>query len=822
MLILALGIGATTSIFTLVYAVMLKSLAVAKPSELVRVGKSASCCYQGGYSQNPEFSLVSHELYEYLRDHTQGFSELAAFSASDTGLGVRRAGKPEPAQSDVGEIVTGNYFKMFGVRAYAGRTLLASDERPGAPAVAVMSYRLWAERYGSDPSIVGTVFEFNNKPVTVVGVAPPDFFGDTLRPSPPDFFLPIDPEDADVKAPDLAWFEVIGRLKPGYSAARVQAEMRVELKQWLRSHWGEMSANDRALFPQQTLNLAPGGAGITAMRDEYEHWLRILMMASGFLLLIICANVANLMLVRGIERRRQISVSIALGARPWSLVRQALTESVLLSFAGAAAGLAVAFGGTSFILRFVFPRLGEMGEVPIQASPSIAVLMFVFALSLATGIAFGIAPAWMATRVNPIEALRGAGRSTAQRDSLPRKALVVLQAALALVLLCASGLLTSALAKLEHQDFGFEQNDRIVVRFDPRLAGYAPSQLAPLYGRIEDVFARIPGVSQAALCNYSPLSGNNWGSGVWVNGRAAPGPHDDVDASFDRVRGGYFAAIGNPILRGRAIADRDTAMSEHVAVVNEAFARKFFKGEDPIGKYFRRAELPGVAPYKIVGVAKDARYLTSHLDQPPAPFFFLPETQHDVVMPSGHEIDPGSHYMQNLVILTRSGSNLSYNELRRALASVDPALPITAIQPFKQQVDAVFRQQTLIARLTSFFGFLSLVLSSIGLYGVTAYNAERRTNEIGIRIALGAKPAHALSLILRGAFSLIVFGLALGLPLAIEAGHLLGAELYGLSPYNAPVTAFAAVVLGLCGFAACLIPALKASAISPAQALRNE
>ncbi len=609
-LTLALGIGATTSIFTLVYAVLLKSLAVANPAELLRLGKTAQCCYYGGYSQSSEFAIVSYDLYKYFRDNTQGFSELTAFSASEMGLGVRRKGKAETAQSDVGELVSGNYFKMFGVRAYLGRELTPVDDSPAAAPVAVMSYRLWQQRYGSDPSIVGSVFDLNGRPFTIVGIAPPRFYGDSLRAPSPDFFLPLSSERMESNSalddPQLSWLQLIGRVRPGFKAESIQGEMRVQLKQWLRSHWGDMSANDQAAFPSQTLYLEPGGAGIRGMREEYEHWLQVLMMVSGFVLLIVCANVASLMLVRGIERRRQIALAMALGARPWSLVRQALAESILLSLIGGASGLLVAFAGTSFILRFVFPRLGEMGGVPIDASPSLAVLLFAFLVSLLTGVGFGIAPAWMATRVDPIEALRGANRSTARSGSLARNALVIAQAAIALVLLSASGLLTSALQKLEKQDLGFDQARRTIVNFDPRLAGYRPEQLTPLYRRIEQAMAAIPGVETEALCIYSPLSGNNWGFDVWVQGHSAPGPGEDAQSGFDRVRAGYFAAIGNPVVAGRVFDDRDNAASQHVAIINEAFAKQFFKNKNPLGRYFGRASIGGPGRYQVVGIVKDA------------------------------------------------------------------------------------------------------------------------------------------------------------------------------------------------------------------------
>jgi predicted permease len=825
-LTLALGIGATTSIFTLVYAVLLKSLAVANPGELYRLGKEARCCYWGGYSQDKEFSLVSYDLYKHLRGNTKGFAELAAFSSVEPLFGVRRAGGAEPAQSYPGEFVSGNYFTMFGIGAHAGRALTPTDDQPGAPPTAVMSYRLWQERYGSDSSVIGSAFDLDGKPFTVVGITPPGFFGDTLRNKPPDFFLPLNTEpllEGDLNTPSNHWLELIGRIEPGASPQSIEAQMRVGLKQWLLSHWGDMSPNERAKFPQQTLFLRPGGSGITGMRDEYQHWLQILMMVTGFVLLIVCANVANLMLVRGMERRRQISLSMALGAQAPRVVREALTESILLSFLGGAAGLAIAFAGARLILQFAFPRVGNMAGIPIDASPSMPVLLFAFGVSLIAGIAFGIAPAWMATRVDPMEALRGTGRSTARAGSLPRKALVVFQAALSLVLLSASGLLTTALHHLENQDFGFDQDRRLITNIEPRLAGYRSQQLTPLYRRIQDSLSGIPGISAVALCIYSPLAGNNWGGQVRVDGHPAPGPSDDNSAFWDRVTAGYLDVIGNPIVKGRGISEQDTASSRHVAVINEAFARKFFRNEDPIGKHFGQHDVGSEREYEIVGIAKDARYLTFKLDKPVGPFFFLPEAQHDLSSKAeAKDLNPGSHFMHDIVIVTQPGASLSFAQLQQAMASIDPNLPVLSIRTLKEQVAGQFRQQRLIARLTSFFGVLSLILSCIGLYGVTAYNAGCRTNEIGVRMALGANRGQVVRLVVRGAFALILFGLLIGLPLTFAAGRFLGNQLYGINPYNPIVTLTATVALGLSALAASLIPALRASLISPLEALRVE
>ncbi len=824
----ALGIGATTSMFTLIYAILLKSLAVSNPRELYRLGKEARCCFWPAYSQANEFSLASYDLYTYFRDETKGFSELAAFQAGRPLLGVTRSARAERAQSYPGEFVSGNYFAMFGIRPYAGRMLKGNDDRSNAAPVAVMSYRMWKERYGSDPSVVGSTFDIDQKPFTVVGITPPGFFGDTLSNNPPDFFLPLSSEPS-VETEDhlhdthTAWLDLIGRLRPGANPTTVQAQMRLELKQWLRSHWGEMSANDRANFQNQTLYLQPGGSGISSMRTAYEHWLQILMMASGFVLLIVCANVANLMLLRGMERRRQMSLSMALGAHSLRLVRDALTESILLSLFGGAAGLAVAFAVTKLILHFTFPSPAGMAGVPISASPSFPVLLFAFGVSLITGIAFGIAPAWTATRIDPIEALRGAGRLTHRTGSLSRKVLVVLQAALSLVLLSASGLLTAALHKLEGQDLGFDQDRRILMRIDPSLAGYRLPQLTPLYKRVHEALSNIPGVSGVAQCMYSPMTSADWGEGVWVDGHPAAGPKDDNYANFERVTPGYLDVIGNPLLRGRDISEHDIQTSAHVAVVNEAFTRKFFKNEDPIGKHFGQDGIGSEREFEIVGIAKDTRYSSYNLNHPIGAFYLLPEAQFETDRKTGLPMnDQGAHVLGDVIIVTKPGASLRDAQILEAMGSVDRNLPILSVRTLTEQVADQFRQERLIARLTSLFGVLSLVLSCLGLYGITAYNAARRTGEIAIRMALGANRRTVVLLVLRGAFALISLGLIIGLPLTLAAGRFLSSHLYGMNPYSPIVVSIAIATLAISAFIASLIPALRSSFILPQEALRGE
>src|SRR6476660_10240952 len=414
-LTLALGIGATTAIFTLVHAVLLKSLPVSKPGQLVRVGNEENCCINGGMQDN--WSLFAFDQYKQFKEHTSGFEELAAFQSGGTLMGVRRSASNKPSESFRGEFVSGNYFSTFGIPAYAGRMLSPQDDVKGASIVAVISFRTCQEKFGGDRSIVGTSFVMNSQPVTVVGIAPPGFFGDRVQSNPPSFWLPlnaepvIEPAVGVLNDAALDWLDLIGRIKPGADTKSMEAQMQVELRQFLMSPESKVEERGKTLIPKQTLHFSPGGGGVQRMRDEYQDGLHLLMWISAFVLLIACANLANLMLVRATTRKQQISVRAALGATRGTLISQALTESVVLAMMGGVAGIAMAFAGTSMILRLAFGN----DYVPIHATPSLPVLAFAFVTSILTGILFGIAPAWMTASANPAEALRGAGRSTGRK-----------------------------------------------------------------------------------------------------------------------------------------------------------------------------------------------------------------------------------------------------------------------------------------------------------------------------------------------------------------------------------------------------------------------
>jgi putative ABC transport system permease protein len=820
-LTLALGIGATTAIFTLVYAVLLKSLPVVNPEDLFRVGNEENCCVNGGMQDN--WSIFSYEQYKQFRDHTSGFAELAAFQAGQSMLAVRRNGSNKPSEPFQSEFVSGNYFSTFGILPYAGRTFTSNDDRKGAPSVAMMSFRTWQDKFAKDPSVIGAGMVINGQPFTVVGVTPPGFFGDRVQSTPPAFFLPLNdeplvtPTGSVLEEPSLQWLDLIGRVQPGANTQAMEAEMQVQLRQFLLSPVSKVEERDKPLVAKQTLHFSHGGNGVQMMREQYKDGLHLLMWVSGFVLLIACANLANLMLVRSANRRQQTSVRAALGAQRKDLIRQTLVESVTLSVLGGLAGIAVAFAGTRVILYLAFHK----DPVPIHAAPSLPVLAFALAASLLTGILFGVGPAWLSSKANPVEALRGANRSTASHGGWGQKSLVVIQAALSLVLLCAAGLLVRSLSNLQHQDFGFVTANRYVLHIDPQMAGYNPTQLQPLYRQLQLNLSNIPGVKQVAFSMYSPMEGDNWGEGVFIEGDPPPAAGTrDHGASWLRASPHYFETVGTRIVEGRDITAQDTPTTRNVALVNRVFARKYFKDGRAIGKHFSDdLKQPGL--FEIVGVTEDTNYWGP--SEKIRPMYFLAQGQTVRTQdPRYQQFENRSQFLNAIEIQTAGSVPGLEAQIRRAIAQVNPDLAIINFQSFEEQVRANFTQQAMIAKLTSFFGLLALVLASIGLYGVTAYSVERRTSEIGIRMALGADRSSVLGMILRGAFLQVGAGLVIGLPVAILGGRAMANQLFGVKPYD-PVV-LTTTLLVLCGatFLAALLPARAAAGLEPMRALRTE
>src|SRR3954471_9042155 len=791
---LALGIGATTAIFTLVHQVMLKSLPVAKPGELWRIGDKVRCCNWGGYTQgnDGDFALFSWEAYKNFRAQTPEFADLAALQAGNAPLGVRRVGSQAPVDTRNGQYVSGNFFRTLGVQPWVGRLLTDEDDQEGSPPVAVMSYRIWHDKYGSDPSVVGAGYQINGHPFTVIGVAAPGFFGAKLAGAGmPDVWLPltaellIDGATARLKRPSTNFLDLIGRVRPGVDPKSLEAKLKVEFHNWLASHVPEMEPGEKQLWQQQTLHLVPGGAGVAALRDEYEDGLKLLLVAAGCVLLVACGNMANLMLARGLKDRAQTSIRVALGAPRRRLLRKSLVECIVLAAIGGALGIAVAYAGTRLILHLAFQIGGPNNYVPISATPSLPVLLFTLGMSVLTGILFGIAPAWMTTHADPIEALRGTNRSVAGGRSWTQRSLVIAQAAMSLVLLSAAALLGQSLRNLQHQNFGFETQGRYIAWMDPQLGNYKPEQMEPLFRQIDDRLQQIPGVRMVAPALYAPMSGDSWNEGIRVAGRPEPGPKEDTGAGWARVMPGFFETLGAKIVRGRSIEDQDTPTTRPIAVVNEAFVRRFFKNQIPVGQHFGPGKVKYSSTFEIVGVVKDMRYMTYNYKEPVGAMYWVPEAQtvdwDDPAYASG---EMSSRYLNNIVIWAPGNPPQMEEHVRKTLAAVDPNLVLYGVDPYTKVVSADFQQEEMIATLTTLFGVLGLVLAAVGLYGVMAYAVQQRTGEIGIRMALGADRMRVLKMVLRSAFAQIGIGMAIGIPAAIGAGKLMRDQLYGVTPWN--------------------------------------
>jgi putative ABC transport system permease protein len=829
---LALGIGATTAIFTLVQQVMLKSLPVAKPGELWRIGDKVRCCNWGGYTQGDEgdFALFSWEAYRNFRAHTPEFEDLAALQAGNAALGVRRAGSQAQVDTRNGEYVSGNFFRTFGVQPWIGRLFTDEDDQEGAPPLTVMSYRVWHDKYGSDPSVIGAGYQINGHPFTVIGVAAPGFFGAKLAGwGMPDFWLPltteplIDGTTARLKGPNTNFLDLIGRVRPGVNPQSLEAKLKVELYDWLASHVPDMEPSEKQLWQQQTLHLVPGGAGVAALRDQYQDGLKLLLVAAGCVLLVACGNLANLMLARGLKDRAQTSVRVALGAPRRRLVRKSLVECIMLAAIGGVLGIGVAYAGTRVILHLAFQIGGPNNYVPISATPSVPVLLFTLGMSVLTGILFGIAPAWMTSHADPIEALRGANRSLAGGRSWAQRSLVIAQAAMSLVLLSAAALLGQSLRNLQHQNFGFETQGRYIAWIDPQLGNYKPEQMELVFRQIDDRLQQIPGVRMVAPALYAPMTGDSWNNGIRVEGRPEPGAKDDTGAGFVRVMPRFFDALGAKIASGRPITDEDTAATRKVAVINEAFAKRFFKNQNPLGQHFGPGKVKYSTTFEVIGVVRDMRYMTYDYKEPVRPMYWVPEAQSVVYDdPAYLSGEISSHYLYNIVIWAPGNPPGMEERVRKTLATIDPNLVLYGVDPYTKVVSADFQQEEMIATLTTLFGALGLVLAAVGLYGVMAYTVQQRTGEIGVRMALGADRMRVLNMVLRAAFSQIGIGMALGIPAAIGAGKLMQDQLFGVTPWNPIMLALAVLTLALAALLASVVPARRAAGVEPMVALRNQ
>ncbi|HZR65331.1 MAG TPA: ABC transporter permease [Terriglobales bacterium] len=825
LLTLALGIGANAAIFTLINAILLHNLPVTDPKALIRIGDTDDCCVNNGWSDNGDYSLFATDTYYTFKKSLPEFEELAAMESGYAWrpITVRRAGSRTVAKSVVGTFVSGNYFRVFGLSPAVGRLFADADDQKGAPITAVMRYDTWQQDYAGDRNVVGATVYINTKPATIIGVAPKGFYGDRIDTNPPEYFLPMNSMDEVIGAPyftdpDTQWAYIIGRVKPGTSVSVLQAKASTVLKQIYAPLKTFTDERAKKALPRTHVVLTPGGGGIQNMQSDYKDHLKLLQWIAALVLLVACANIANLLLVRGISRRAELCIRTALGAQRTRIVRQLLTESILLSGMGGLLGLAVSYLGAHALLALAFPNQEHM---PVTASPSLLVIAFAFTLSLITGVLFGLAPALMAARTQPVESLRSNARTTAQGASLLQRGLVVLQAALSLVLLVAAGLFVQSLNKAENVDMKLDTRNRYIAHINPQAAGYKNTEVEPLYQTIVDRFHDVPGVLKVGLATYTPMEANNWSSGVKVQG------DPDLNKSASWVKGTpeYFDSVGTHVVMGRGFTAQDLLNAPPVAVVNQEFVKQFFGNRNPMGHRFGFSG-PGQAgrdgAHEIVGVVEDTTYTSIYWKN--HAMYFLPLTQR-----AGSAADPDDHLEKDLsmyagaVVLQTSRPMPGFEKIvGDTLASINPNLTIVKFQTFQQQINDRFIDERLIARLTSLFGLLALLLAAIGLYGVTAYTVVRRTPEIGVRMALGAARAHVIGTVMRGAMLQAVTGLVIGVPVAIFCVRYVKSQLYDITTVNVPVMALAIGVLVLAAAVSGIIPARRAASIDPVRALRIE
>ena len=812
-LTLALGIGANTAIFTLVNAVMLKSLPVQKPEELVLFSDATS---EGtSLEDSPrtgEWERFSYASYEYLRDHNQSFQEIAALRSGESPLSVRQTdAQANAAVRAQGHLVTGNYFSVLGVRAMRGRVLTLEDDKPGAAPATVISHRYWEKELNSDPSVVGKSFIINGTNFTVVGITPPEFFGVRVR-RPPDFWLPLSFHPQIELRPSFLtdkqayWLTLMGRLKTGVTMDQAQAAVNLALRQHLTEQAGNALTEERQKGIQNTyITLAEGQGGISGLRKFYSKPLHMLMAIVGMVLLIACANVGSLLLSRAASRKAEISLRMALGATRRRIIRQLITESMLLAAVGGLFGVLLAQWG-------VYVLVGLVAKTsPLDTRPDVGVLAFTAGISIIAGLLFGLIPAVQASRTDLAGAMKEKNRTRGRvlRFSLS-SLMVIMQVGLSMVLLTGAGLFARSLVKLQSEDLGFDRNNVLLVGIDSRLAGYKTTELAGLYGQLIERLSTLPTVRNVSIATYAPMSGSSRSSSVKITGYT-PQPDEDLIVKDLLTGPKYAETLGVPLLRGREIELRDTASSPRVAVVNATFAEKYFKDQNPIGRTFTfDDETDNGKLLEIVGVVGDIK--SDDARDKPEPTVYRPILQ----------IQEQGAYTATIHIRTTSDPTPLTPQVRQMINQIDDKLPIFGVTTLDEQLRKNLDQERLIAQLVSFFGALALILACIGLYGVMAHGVARRTNEIGIRMALGARGGNIAWMVLRETLYLVLAGLVVGVPGALIGAKLISAQLFGMKPADPVTLVGAGVVLTLVALLAGYLPARRASRVNPLNALRYE
>jgi predicted permease len=813
-LLLALGIGANTAIFSVVDAVLLRMLPVKEPERLVLLSRV------GGRTQSDSFSYGN---FEQFRDHDRTLSGVLAYYPLR--LTVSVDGRTEPAIN--GQLVTGSYYPVLGVNAALGRTIAPDDDRaPGAHPVCVISDGYWGRRFGRDPAVVGKTIHLSGFPFTVIGVTPPEFFGLEVGAS-MDITVPATMQEQVMPGirPFMNdgndWFRIMGRLRPGATMEQAQASLGLLYQQQMADRFERLSNSPKGKNPnpsmlEERLTVASGSKGLSALRRQFSQPLLIVMSVVALALLIACANVAGLMLARAVARRKEMAVRLALGAGRLRLVRQLLTESVLLIGLGGLLGLLFAW----WCARLLLPLLSR-GDIPIHLSfnPDLRILGFTAAVATLTGMLFGLAPAFAATRVDLQSALKqdSPGTSVQAARLSFGQVFVVAQVALSLLLLVGAGLFVRSLQKLRQVDTGFARENALVLKLEPVGSdnkGRVRSQLTALYDELLRRVEPLPGVQRASLVGYSPISRREWlmmGESpetkypISIQGYM-PKPDEEMRIHGTQVYPNSFATLGISLLSGRDFSLQDNPQSQRVAVINDTMARHFFGGENPIG---RRFSLRSGAEIEIIGVAKDVKY--ESLREANRPMFYLPFAQ----------MNTGRGQM-TLVVRTVDEPATLAAAIQREARALDPVMPMFEVETLAAQLDASLAQERLVATLSSVFGLLALLLACIGLYGVMAYDVARRTREIGVRMALGASARRVVWMTLGETLRLAGIGVVIGLGASLAATRWVKSLLFGLQPHDPLTIGLAVLVLLAVAAVAGYLPARRAARVDPMVALRHD
>jgi predicted permease len=822
LLSLALGIGANTAIFSAVNRLLLVRIPVADPDTLVRLrwaGRNDMVNSSSDYgfsATTPDGQRVrstfSYPMYRQFVADNKTMSELVA-CAPYSRVNVVVDGQADMASAFIS---TGNYYRMLGVRARIGRTLLPEDDKPDAAPAAVISSKLWHTRFMTDPNVVGKVVRVNKVAVTIVGVLDPGFTGiQHTMAELHDVGLPLALEPQFNVAGKSTfgdatywWLQIVGRLKPGFTPEQVQGNLEGVFQHTARTGFAEhlksLPESERNLARNRNRTEVPRLRVERASRGVYDvntNELRaatILSVVVGLVLLIVCANVANLLLSRAAARERELSVRLSLGATRWRLIRQLLTESVLLAAVGGALGVLVGYWG-----RQLLP--GAAGQGPVL---DWRVLAFVGAVTLVTGIAFGIAPALRATRGDVHNALKQTGRSVAGTRSVLGKSLIVFQVAISLVLLVGAGLFLRTLYNLQRVDVGFNPHNLLLFRVAPQLSGYDEKRTPALYAQLLERIAAVPGVRGVALTNPALLSGSTTSTSIFVQGRVYAADTRDAGGSINRltISPNFFEVMEIPLVRGRTFTPRDSETAPKVVMINETAVRKYFPDEDPIGKRFG-SSVEQSGQLEIVGIVRDAKYNSLRDAAPPT--MYVPYAQ---ARTGGAVVE----------VRTASNPGSVTTAVREAVRQVDPNLPMTDVSTQLEQIGRRLQQEKMFAGAYALFGGLALVLAAIGLFGVMSYSVARRTNEIGIRMALGAQRQDVLGLVMRESMILVVVGIVIGVAVALGASRLVTTLLFGLASTDAMTIAAAIVLMMIVSALAGFLPARRASRVDPMVALRYD